>query len=129
MKEGILEMNNNDKTIKEYFTYYDLVFGQEVKDASPLLYQEYKNIKIKISAILSEVNNNNFLSKMKELLIFDAYLQNIYSFTNFDDTDYTEPELLRQCSKDKDVYYKEAFGYRINDVSPNILLFKILDSK
>ena len=121
-------MNLSEVINGTYFDSHDRMFSSKIQNKYPLLYKEYNNIKDMGKTLIKNDKNIDLLSSIKELFILDAYLQNILSFINFDDNYYTEAEILEHCDRDKFTYYKEAFGCRLNDDSPNILLFNILEN-
>lgn len=115
--------------IRKYFESCDLVFYQNTKNKYPRLINEYIQIKDEFFVLIRESEGSELFSIIKGLLILDAYLQNIINFIDFDDNYFNESEILEYSAKDKAAYYKEAFGYRMNARSPNILLFNILDNE
>ncbi|MBW9323977.1 hypothetical protein FG877_10555 [Enterococcus casseliflavus] len=122
-------MKKSEMAIRKYFESCDLVFYQNTKNKYPRLINEYIQIKDEFFVLIRESEGSELFSIIKGLLILDAYLQNIINFIDFDDNYFNESEILEYSAKDKAAYYKEAFGYRMNARSPNILLFNILDNE
>ncbi|MBE9896505.1 hypothetical protein G8C15_14265 [Enterococcus casseliflavus] len=121
-------MNLSEVINGMYFDSHNIVFSQETKTKYPLLYREFNRIKDESLDLIKETESTDLFTIVKKLLILDAYLQNMLSFINFDDNYYSESEILEHCARDKFAYYKESFGCRLNDHSPNILLFNILEN-
>lgn len=123
-----LVLNNNEEIMKRYFSRYDLLFSSEPMKKFPVITGEYSKLKSEIFQLIQNVETSNFFSKVKELLLLDAYLQEICCFLSVFEDFENELEVLEICRKDKKSYYKESFGCRLNDLSPNTFLFELLDN-
>lgn len=120
-------MDKSETIINKHFYNIEKTLGPEVEKKYPLIVQEFSRLKIESLKLLDEIDKSNVFQVFKELLCIDAYLQILRSYMELNDEFYSQNEILEHSFSDMSVYYKEAFGYRLNDDSPDILLFKILE--
>ncbi|GEU13472.1 hypothetical protein QuyetLC_24560 [Bacillus anthracis] len=119
-------MIDQEQFLDNYFKQYDDLFSDEFKSRHPQIVTEYIKTRQACYKIIQDATSQNFLMKMREILLHDAYLQDLTFFADNEKMMDADEETITICTEGSKVYYKELLNNQLVKRDSDMLLLELM---